>query len=153
MIQRIQTLYLLLAAAALALALQLPWGTFFAPDGSAYVYKAFAVEQQVGEGALSISFWALGVVLCLAGLLSLATVFFFKKRLLQARFCIFGELILIGYYLVYVLFMFLTKSRLEARFGLGYGTALPFVAMVLIYLALRAILKDEQKARAYERIR
>ncbi|MBO7324828.1 MAG: DUF4293 family protein, partial [Bacteroidales bacterium] len=38
-------------------------------------------------------------------------------------------------------------------FGLNFGFALPLVGMILDFLAMNAILKDEKKVRAYQRIR
>ncbi len=153
MIQRIQTLFLLLAVAALVGALFCPWGTFFGSDGSAYCFGAFAVSQQVGSGMNPISFWALGALLCISALVTLVCIFLFRNRLLQIRLSVFNMLLLTGFYLVYIIFLFVVKSRLEADFGFNTGMALPFVALVFDFLAIRAIFKDEKKVRAYQRIR
>ncbi|MBQ9202311.1 MAG: DUF4293 domain-containing protein [Bacteroidales bacterium] len=153
MIQRIQTLYLLLAAAAMAAALFLPWGAFFGADGTVYSYEAFSVARRVGEGSAGISFWALGAILSVCALSSLVAVFFFHKRLTQVRFCVFNMLALIGFYLAYLVFLWVTIRRLDASFGLNFGISLPFVALIFEFLAMNAILNDEKKVRAYERIR
>ncbi len=153
MIQRIQTLYLLLAVAALAGAVFNPWGTFFTNEGGAFSFDAFAVTQQVGEAQQNIHFWALGAVLCVCAALLLVAVFCFKKRILQARFCVFSLVALMGFYLGYLIFMLITKAQLQASFRLNFGTSLPLVAMILDMMAVRAILADEKKVRAYDRIR
>lgn len=153
MIQRIQTLFLLLAIAAMAAALYLPWGTFFSAEGTVYSYEAFSVAQRVGEGNASISFWGLGAILAVCIASSLVAVFFYRKRLTQVRFCVFNLLALIGFYLAYLIFLWVTVRRLDASFGLNFGISLPFVALILEFLAMNAILNDEKKVRAYERIR
>lgn len=151
MIQRIQTLYLLMLVASLVAAIFMPWGNFFTAD-AVYSYGAFAVKSTVGQ-ADSIAFWALGVILAVCALSAFVSIFYFKQRLTQVRFCIFNLIALIGFYIVFVIALFITKAQLQASFGLNFGFALPLVGMILDFLAMNAILKDEKKVRAYQRIR
>ncbi|MBQ2447497.1 MAG: DUF4293 domain-containing protein [Bacteroidales bacterium] len=151
MIQRIQTLYLLMLVASLVAAIFMPWGNFFTAD-AVYSYEAFAVKSTVGR-ADSIAFWALGVILAVCALSAFVSIFYFKQRLTQVRFCIFNLIALIGFYIVFVIALFITKAQLQASFGLNFGFALPLVGMILDFLAMNAILKDEKKVRAYQRIR
>lgn len=151
MIQRIQTLYLLMLVASLVAAIFMPWGNFFTAD-AVYSYETFAVKSTVGQ-ADSIAFWALGVILAVCALSAFVSIFYFKQRLTQVRFCIFNLIALIGFYIVFVIALFITKAQLQASFGLNFGFALPLVGMILDFLAMNAILKDEKKVRAYQRIR
>lgn len=151
MIQRIQTLYLLMLVASLVAAIFMPWGNFFTAD-AVYSYEAFAVKSTVGQ-ADSIAFWALGVILAVCALSAFVSIFYFKQRLTQVRFCIFNLIALMGFYIVFVIALFVTKAQLQASFGLNFGFALPLVGMILDFLAMNAILKDEKKVRAYQRIR
>lgn len=151
MIQRIQTLYLLMVVASLVTAIFMPWGNFFTAD-AVYSYEAFAVKSTIGQTD-SIAFWALGVILAVCALSALLAIFFFKKRFTQVRFCIFNLIALIGFYIVFVIALFVTKAQLQATFGLSFGFALPLIAMIFDFLAMNAILNDEKKVRAYQRIR
>ncbi len=151
MIQRIQTVYLLMVVASLVAAIFMPWGSFFTSE-SVYSYEAFAVKAAVGP-ADSIAFWALGVILAVCALSAFLAIFFFKKRFTQVRFCIFNLIALIGFYIVFVIALFVTKARLQATFGLHFGFALPIVGLIFDFLAMNAILNDEKKVRAYQRIR
>lgn len=151
MIQRIQTLYLLMVVASLVTAIFMPWGSFFTSE-AVYSYEAFAVKTAVGQ-AESISFWALGVILAVCALSAFVAIFFFKKRLTQVRFCIFNLIALIGFYIVFLIALFVTKAQLDATFGLNFGFALPLVGLIFDFLAMNAILNDEKKVRAYQRIR
>lgn len=153
MIQRIQTLYLLLVIACVAGAFCFPWGTFFAGDGAAYSFEAFAVQQEVGDGSAVIHFWAMGVVLAVCALSAFVAIFCFKKRMLQSRFCIFNLVAFLGFYLCYLIFLLITKHQLDASFGFGFGSAFPLLAGIFDFLALNAILRDENKVRSYERMR
>ena len=62
-------------------------------------------------------------------------------------------LIMTGYYIVFLLFVLMAKSNTEASFQFSFGLCLPLIAMILNYLAIRAIRKDEDKVRAADRIR
>jgi hypothetical protein len=56
MIQRIQSLYLFVAAVLLTLALFMPWASFFGQEGELFQIKAFKVEQILGKGEQSFPF-------------------------------------------------------------------------------------------------
>lgn len=153
MIQRIQSLYLLTASILLALALFMPWISFFGQEGELYQLKAFQVEQILGQGARAFSFWALGALLIIAAALSFVGIFLFKNRPLQSRFCIFNAILLIGFYLVFLIFMLYARKSLDASLGLNFGLALPLIALILNFMALRAINKDEALVQSYHRLR
>ncbi|MFA5470286.1 MAG: DUF4293 domain-containing protein [Bacteroidales bacterium] len=153
MIQRIQSLYLLTASILLALALFMPWISFFGQEGELYQLKAFQVEQILGQGAQAFSFWALGALLIIAAALSFVGIFLFKNRPLQSRFCIFNAILLIGFYLVFLIFMLYARKSLDASLGLNFGLALPLIALILNFMALRAINKDEALVQSYHRLR
>ncbi|MDD2618505.1 MAG: DUF4293 domain-containing protein [Bacteroidales bacterium] len=153
MIQRIQSLYLLTASILLALALFMPWISFFGQEGELYQLKAFQVEQILGQGARAFSFWALGALLIIAAALSFVGIFLFKNRPLQSRFCIFNAILLIGFYLVFLIFMLYARKSLDASLGLNFGLALPLIALILNFMALQAINKDEALVQSYHRLR
>lgn len=153
MIQRIQSLYLLTASILLALALFMPWISFFGQEGELYQLKAFQVEQILGQGARAFSFWALGALLMIAATLSFVGIFLFKNRPLQSRLCIFNAILLIGFYLVFLIFMLYARKSLDASLGLNFGLALPLIALILNFMALRAINKDEALVQSYHRLR
>ncbi len=74
--------------------------------------------------------------------------------MLQIRMSIFNIVLLIGYYATFVAFIIAYNGRLEEfSFQLRFASCLPFVAIVLSYLALRAIGKDEVMVRAADRLR
>lgn len=85
MIQRIQTLYLLIVAILMALTLFLPLA-WFASDAGEFTLRAFGLETAAGEVAQPTSY--LGILLVLACLLPLVVIFLYKRRLLQIRLCV-----------------------------------------------------------------
>ncbi len=151
MIQRIQTVYLILVAIALVACMCNPVGTLVSSvDGAAEFYN-WGVEA----AGLTVdnSPWGLLALLALSAIVAVGTVFLYKNRILQIRLTVFNCILLIGYYIVFTVFTVVLKARLGADYHLGWALCLPFVALVLNYLAIRAIGKDEVMVKAAERLR
>lgn len=152
MIQRIQSVYLLLVTVLLVVALCMPVGQFIGADGvTTHVFKPLGVT--LSDGAFQ-STWGLFAILLFSALIAFCTIFLFRNRMLQVRMTIFSSLLLIGYYIAFCVFMFVLKSDLNAMtFQLGWALCLPVIAIILNYLAFRAIYKDELMVKAADRLR
>ena len=152
MIQRIQSIYLLLAAVCVAITMCISVGSFIEADGiTTHVLKPLGISYANGEYQ---STWGLFGLLFLSAVISIATIFLFRNRMLQVRMTIFNALLLIGYYVVAAVFIFSLKGGLnDASFRPGIGLALPAVAIILCYLAFRGIYRDEIMVRAADRLR
>ncbi|MCK9179824.1 MAG: DUF4293 domain-containing protein [Bacteroides sp.] len=148
MIQRIQSVYLLLVSIILILVMCLPFGTFTTPDA---VYEFTALS--VSGANLSHSTWGLFALLLMATLIAFITIFLYRNRILQIRLSIFNSLIVIGYYIAFWYFMSSFKSDLEATFNMSWTLSLPLIALIFNYLAIRGIGKDEVLVKASQRIR
>ncbi len=152
MIQRIQSIYLLLASVVMSLTLFLPIATFVF-DGQTYELTAFALSC----GQQSESTVWMGIMLTLSTILPLVVIFLFKRRTLQIRLCAVEMVMLIGSLIFIGLYYWLTTRifegyNLEHR-QFGWAAPMPIVALVLSYLASRAIFKDEVLVRSLDRIR
>ena len=108
MIQRIQSLYLLLASAFMSLTLFMPIATFVV-DGQTYELTAFSLTC----GEISQSTIWLGIILAIATALPLITIFLFKKRTLQIRLCAVEVVLLIGSLVLVALYYWLTSRLFE----------------------------------------
>lgn len=152
MIQRIQSVYLLLVTILLVVAMCMPVGQFIGADGIAvHVFKPLGVS--LADGSFH-STWGLFGILLLSAIIALCTIFLFRNRMLQVRMTIFSSILLIGYYVAFLVFMFVLKGDLDAMtFQLGWALCLPAVAIVLNYLAFRAIYRDEFMVKAADRLR
>ena len=151
MIQRIQSVYLLVVAILLVVTMCRPMGQFLAADGvTAYGFTPLGVT--LAEG-VSQSTWGLFCILLLSAVIALSTIFLYRNRMLQIRMTIFGSLLLIGYYIALVAFIFVFKGKLEAGFQLGWALCLPAVCIILNYLAFRGIYKDDVMVKAADRLR
>ena len=154
MIQRIQSLYLLVAAALVGGALFVPLA-WFAGSAGEYSLHAFALRAAGGEAVQSTLY--MGLLLAVACVLPLITVLLFRRRLLQFRLCVAEAVLLVGaavmegvyYFLSWRVFSGLT-FHLQ---GVYVSIALPVVCLVFVWLAARAILHDELLVRAADRIR
>lgn len=152
MIQRIQSVYLLLVAVLLVVAACLPVGTFVETGGvSLYSFKPLGLTLADGEFQ---STWGLFGLLLLSAVVALCTIFLFRNRILQIRMTIFGSLLVIGYYVVFFIFLYVLKQRLDgAAFQMGWALCLPVICLILDYLSIRAIYRDEELVRSTEHLR
>ncbi|MDO4780142.1 MAG: DUF4293 domain-containing protein [Bacteroides sp.] len=140
MIQRIQTVYLLLSAVAIILAIFMPVG---------FIYTTNGVEAPLH---LYESYWGLLGILSIAAIINIGTIFLFKNRILQIRFCSFNSLILLGFYIAAVTFYIMMDTTLFS-FRINWTLCLPAISIILNILAIRGIAKDEALVRAANRIR
>ncbi|MDD4631302.1 MAG: DUF4293 domain-containing protein [Proteiniphilum sp.] len=150
MLQRIQTLFLLLAAAAMLVASVTPLA-FFIYEGDKVTLEAMGVYL---DGTLNDSTWgqfALGMV---SSVLSLITVFLYKQRMLQIRLSVFNVLLMIGFYLYFgfIIYKLLPMETLEFQ-KVGVGIIMPMIALILTILAIRNIGADEALIRSLNRLR
>ncbi|WP_378186813.1 DUF4293 domain-containing protein [Aquimarina sp. W85] len=136
MLQRIQTIYLLLAAGVSgAVCLFLPYGLNNQGD-ALYAYTEPAI---------------FGLYMVSAGL-SLLTIFLFKNRKLQfvlGRVNILLNFILLGVFVYWSL----TVSGETIVSEKGIGMLIPIISIVLLVMANRAIKRDEDLVKSVDRLR
>lgn len=142
MIQRIQTVWLLLAAAAGVLMYRLPVWQYMAANQTAYT-KYFASEN------LLMFLMAAAAALC-----ALAAVFLFRNRGMQKSLALLGTLLAVGllaweFFKVEELKRELTPSRNMWQLG----ALMPVAMIVFFLLAHGAIRRDEKLIRSLDRLR
>ena len=150
MIQRIQTLYLLLVVILGTLLCFFAPVQFLMPEGTEY-FSLLAFDK-----------WPLAVISIAVPLLALVNIFLFHHRLLQARLNIMNVILCLGYYAVLALYVaYVIKgyepigetTLTDAQWYLNIWAAIPLINIVLTMMATRRILKDEALVRAADRIR
>lgn len=151
MIQRIQTLYLLLVTALLTITIFIPVGSFIDTNGQTYNFTPLNIT--LPSAGLNYTPWGQLAILILGAMIAFATIFLFKNRKLQMRMCVFNSLIIAGYYLVYLMFILMTKGTSNVSFQFSFGLCLPVISLILTYLAFRSIRKDDAMVKAADRIR
>lgn len=154
MIQRIQTLYLLVVTALMSVTLfsRLAW---FAGAGEEFGLWAFALKSADGEVLHPTVY--LGILLVLAGLLPLVTIFLYRRRMLQIRLCVVEMVLLLGCAIMEGVYYYLgcrvVADLAMSAHGLRAVIALPVVSLLFAWLAVRAIFRDELLVRGADRIR
>lgn len=154
MIQRIQTIYLLLVTALVAVTLSLPLASFSA-GVEPFTLVAFGLKDATGEVVVNSIYMT--ILLVLACLLPFVTIFLFKRRMLQIRLCAIEGVLLLGAEAMIFIYYYLA-DRLFSSFefheqSLGVAVALPVMALLFCYLAARAIMRDEVLVRSLDRVR
>ncbi|MBR4500185.1 MAG: DUF4293 domain-containing protein [Paludibacteraceae bacterium] len=149
MIQRIQTVYLLLIVALGIALIFLPVLQLVTPEEA----DLQVWELRATGGAPLQGLWGLLVTTALIPLLALIDIFLYKKRILQARLNIFLAMLCLGYYGVLAIYVWQAKLALGVDWHVLPWASFPLVCFVLTLMATRRILKDEALVRAADRIR
>ena len=151
MIQRIQSVYLLLVTILLVMTAFMPIGYFIETDNiTTHIFKPLGVSLANGEFQ---STWGLFGILILSAIIAFGTIFLYRNRMLQIRMTIFSSILLVGFYIAFLVFMFVLKEDLNAGFHLKWALSLSVICIILNYLSFRAIYRDEVMVRAADRLR
>ena len=151
MIQRIQTLYLLIVSILTFLITRFPVMEITSDEN---IYSVTMPGASYIIKCLKYNAWPL-LALCISIILiALVAVFQFKKRLLQIRLCIFNILLMVGFYIMLGGYYWILKEKFSANeILLEPSVILPAINIILSYLAIRAIRRDEALVRATDRLR
>ena len=161
MLQRIQTVYLLLVVALGITLCFVPVVQLVTPEDAAElrIFNLCATGlKQVTDTPSPVTdgmqgHWGLLVATSLIPLLAFADIFLFKKRLLQARLNVFTAMMCLGYYGVLAIYIWQAKLAFGTEWHIMPWACIPLVCLVLTLMATRRILKDEALVRAADRIR
>mgnify|MGYP003398873823 CR=1 FL=1 len=149
MIQRIQSVYLLVVTILMIVCMCSPVGSIIANTNEISEFGNLCITMP--DGTKDYAPWALFAILLVVAILSFVTIFLFKKRMLQIRLTIFSSVVLIGYYLALVAYIFMLAEN--TNFTPSWTICLPIIALILNWLAIRGIGADEALVKAYDRLR
>ncbi len=154
MIQRVQTLYLLVITILMTLTATLPLA-FFSGAGELVNLRSSGLYLLNGDVVQFIPY--LLALVIIAAIMPLVIIFLYGNRITQIRLCVaemvllFGVAIMVG---VYLYLSYRAYSQLaEMSYGFHPALAAPVVAIILNFLAINAIAKDEALVRSLDRIR
>ena len=150
MLQRKQSLWLMLSACVLGL-------TYFIPFG-VKMLSSVGTEQIVSTPLYNYSFFPIMVLTLLGMLLPVITIFLFKNRSLQMRLIIIS-MGLHGAALVSMVLKCIDKTE-GNKFVLGMlgsqlyiGLAIPLISLILLYMAYHGVHSDEKLVKSADRMR
>ena len=139
MIQRIQSLYLLIVAILQTI-------LFFSRQGT------FINTAEIEETFRIASMWPMAILIGATAVLAFITIFLYHHRIAQIRITVFNTLLLVMLQAVVVYFLVKASDMtLESKYSLN--AIFPIVGAILSYLAIRGIGKDELMIKAMDRIR
>jgi len=155
MLQRIQSIYLFLAALVIA-------GLFIFPlvhnvyvNNTPTTIMVTGIFQDVnGQQAHTTFFVALTAVTAIVALIPLVIMFLYKNRKLQITLCYSAMLVLVGYsYWVSQLVKNTIDNATINFSNYGIGILLISVSILLLILAQKAIQRDEKLVKSADRLR
>jgi len=147
MIQRIQSLYLLLATAAYVCLFFFPFAGIVTPDNKTLSLSVLGVTDN-GMVFHGTALLLAGVILLTV--LSFSIIFLYKKRMVQSRMT--AICLLLNVALIVGMFLF-SDSLAKGTINFETGSYIVLVPLVFLVLANRAIRRDEMKVRAADRLR
>ncbi len=139
MIQRIQTIYLLLAAACEGLLLYLPiYKSQTIGIVTSYVYLRDQLMPEIVDVII--------IIFCLV------TIFFYKNRIQQIRNCLIIIAISVLLLVLVAATIYMNKKALpDGNFQLS--CFLPVISIICTFMAFRHIRKDEALVKSMDRMR
>ena len=155
MIQRIQSLYLFLTTLLSLLFLNGSLLSFINKSGSAIKITLSGIEQGTGGQGFELidKLLPLSIILIIIPVISLVTIFFFKKRAVQIRLS--GILIGLVSFLILACghSSYLILTKYSGVIIPGIKMAIPFLMLIFSILAYRGIRKDDKLVKSYDRLR
>ena len=155
MIQRIQTVYLLAIVVLSGFVIFSPLADLLNKvDNLNYLvdFKGISLIQTTGN-IIESRIWALTSVSMVVPILALIAIFSFKNRVKQIRLTVINMFFILCFYIFLVLYLWPACGRLHADWHLRIVTVFPLVNLILSYLAIGAIGKDEKLINSMDRLR
>lgn len=151
MIQRKQTLYLLLSLVVTVACLCMPVAKL-EPQGMGLSTLIYNLGTVVPDRGINFSNWPLFALLVVTVPLEAFAVFSYRRRPLQAKLCSWSIVFCLAWY-VYYAFALLNGFGHESTFHLQFAACLPLVAVIALFLARRGVIHDEKLVRSADRLR
>ncbi len=155
MLQRIQSIYLLLAGLALFALFLFPLVHNVYIDGKPSTIMVTGIFQDVnGQQAHTEFFTALTAADAIVALLPLAIIFLYKNRKQQVSLCYGVILVIIGFsfWMAQTVKKYMGEQELNTH-NWGIGLLLSSISILLVIFAFKAIQRDEKLVKSADRLR
>ncbi len=165
MLQRIQTIYLLVTFILTVLLFFLPMGFDMVGGGAEKAFElnavgAYQIISDPGTSTTTTQFakgaWALFALVSIILGVTAYDILLFKRRIFQIRVAIFNMMLHLGVYVLFAFYYFFlmpNQGVIQGSFQPNWTIVLPIVNVILTYLAIRAIGSDEALVRSLDRLR
>lgn len=157
MIQRIQSVYLLLVVVSLAAMFFFPLASFIGGEKDQLVLFIYQLVSEVPDSQPDVPSYFIYPNLALVSLsivISFVSIFLFKNRkrqMILVRLVLLLILGLIGAFFFYYAVTLEEISGIAANYEIG--SYMPLIAFVFLVLAYRGIMNDEKLIRSADRLR
>ena len=156
MIQRVQSIYLLLVTVIMSFLLVRPYAELTLADNQMLIFKAHAIVSQSSVDVITVYKSTIPVILLvlITSLLSFVAIFFYNHRVIQMRIGLLNALLLAILMIIMLAYYFITRHHLDiADQAFRIPVIFPVVCFILSLMATRAIHNDEMLVNSYNRIR
>lgn len=154
MIQRVQTLFLVLAGLLFSMMIFFPLASFLTHEQQVYTLYAFSITDSLNPAWTSpLSSVPIGILLVMIAGISLVSIFLYKRRILQARLATINMILAILWPALVWFICWLGEESLHATYSLEAIIVVSWIGAVLQYMARRRILIDEALVKSFDRIR
>lgn len=162
MIQRIQSIYLLLVVICQSLLFATALATFSGYNSSFNLSLMGFYKLSSAGHEMLINSYALMAVNVVVILFSIFIIFSYKNRKKQIRFASFNILLICAFIVLMFYSFDNAKSFIDLSFNnqgaelsttYGIGMILPFLSLVFNFMAIKGIRKDEELVKSADRIR
>lgn len=153
MIQRIQSIFLVVSMVLIIAAFFIPLGNF-SDTAETLTMTAYGVKDAAGTNAAGVNTYWFIIPLTLALAVTVKALFGYKSRVSQLRDIRLSFLGLAFSFVLMALYVNSAQGAIVGKvFSIGIGFIMPFGALLFNWLAARAIRKDEALIKSVDRIR
>jgi len=154
MIQRIQTIWLMISAISSGLMLNGGITTFISAGGQKYITGLTGIFKVADSGNVLIKTSAsLSAIIILITLISVISILMFKRRRIQKILSLVIFSLSICLLILMVYFSYIILKTYNTQLVPGYKMFLPVIIPIAAIFAYRGISTDDQLLKSYERLR
>ena len=154
MLQRIQTVYLLIVAVLIGVLYFFPFASFVVEqDMSMYNLSVKGLMPDIEGTKPLFRALPLVIIITIIVIMSIAIIALFKRRMLQIKLSIINIVLLVGLQSLMLYFVTVSKHQLGGQSSYNLIFVFPLIAAIITYMAIRRITKDEALIRSMDRLR
>jgi len=139
MIQRQQTLWLILSALCAAFSFKFPFAT-----GTRMIKDVLTPDSTLNAGSHFVLLVLTGAAVLLAGI----SIFLYKDRKIQMRLCLAGMALS-----TLILVIYFAQLQKFEKSTMALASILPFAVVAGFFMAFRGIRKDEKLIKTLDKLR
>ncbi|MDP3002094.1 MAG: DUF4293 domain-containing protein [Bacteroidales bacterium] len=155
MIQRLQSLYLLLTTLLSLLFLNGSFLNFINKSGSVIKVTFNGIVRDTGGQGFELieKLLPVSAFIILIPVFSLVTIFIFKNRKLQLWLASLVIILIVGFIFVTIFYSWFVITEYGAEIVPGFKMVIPVLILIFAILAYRGIRKDDRLIKSYDRLR